>query len=114
MNMENMPLTIFTLIMAIFFFIFATIFALLKEKACLLISGYNFKSKKERLKYDEKRLSLDMRNNFITYGIIFVIGSIPTYFFGMWCFILTLIIWLIYFFKNVHLDDKKAFEKYKK
>ena len=50
--MENMPLTIFTLIMAIFFFIFATIFALLKEKACLLISGYNFKSKKERLKYD--------------------------------------------------------------
>lgn len=81
--MENMPLTIFTLIMAIFFFIFATIFALLKEKACLLISGYNFKSKKERLKYDEKRLSLDMRNNFITYGIIFVIGSIPTYFFGM-------------------------------
>ena len=105
--MENMPLTIFTLIMAIFFFIFATIFALLKEKACLLISGYNFKSKKERL-------SLDMRNNFITYGIIFVIGSIPTYFFGMWCFILTIIIWLIYFFKNVHLDDKKAFEKYKK
>ncbi|MBP3909543.1 MAG: DUF3784 domain-containing protein [Turicibacter sp.] len=67
-------------------------------------------SKKERLKYDEKRLSLDMRNNFITYGIIFVIGSIPTYFFGMWCFILTIIIWLIYFFKNVHLDD----EKYKK
>jgi len=38
------------------------IFLILKGKACVLISGYNFKTKKEREEYDEARLSKDERN----------------------------------------------------
>lgn len=112
--MFNDPLVTVSLVMTIFFFIIGLIFASLKDKACILISGYNFKSKKQREQYDEKRLSADMRNQFFLYSLIFLIGSICTYLINSYCFWLTLIIWLVVFFRGVHFDDEKAFGKYKK
>lgn len=96
------------------FLIIGLIFAFLKEKACVLISGYNFKSKTERKNYDELRMSKDMRNFWLICGGMFFIGAITTLLFGNFFFWITFIVWIIYFFKNVHLDEEKAFSKYKK
>lgn len=50
-------------IMTIMFFIFGLIFAIMKEKGANLIAGYNFKSKEERKKYDEKAFGKYRKKN---------------------------------------------------
>lgn len=47
-------------------FILSFIFALLKEKWAILISGFNSISKDEREKYDKKKMSIYMRNSLFT------------------------------------------------
>ncbi|WP_315066855.1 DUF3784 domain-containing protein [uncultured Clostridium sp.] len=89
-------------------------FLIFKEKACVLISGYNFKTEKERENYDEVRLSKDERNFFFICSVIYLIGAIASIFFGKLCFWIAFLVWLLYFLKNVHLTPKKAFDKYKK
>lgn len=100
--------------MTIMFLTFGLIFGIMKEKGASLIVGYNFKPKKERRKYDEKQMSKDMRNLFFIYGLIFLVGTVATYIWGKIWFWISFMIWLIYFFKNLHIDDEKAFGKYKK
>ena len=102
------------IIMTITFFIFGLIFAISKEKGASLIAGYNFKPKEERKKYNEKQMSKDMRNTFFIYSLIFLVGTVATYIWGKIWFWISFIIWLIYFFKNFHIDDEKAFGKYRK
>lgn len=41
-------------------------------------------------------------------------GAICSYFISMYIAIVAYLIWLVLFFKEVHLDAEKAFEKYKK
>ena len=81
------------------FLIFALIFTILKDKATILISGFNSISKDQREMYDQKKMSKDQRNAFLIWGLFFAI--------------IAFIVWLIVFFKDVHLDEEKAFGKYK-
>jgi len=111
--MEKYIWTIICLLLMSIFLLLGLIFALLKEKACILISGYNFKTAEERKDYDEKRLSRDMCHFFLICSGILLIGGVASYFWGSVCFWITLAVWLIYFFKNVHMDDEKAFGKYR-
>jgi hypothetical protein len=111
--MEKYIWTIICLLMMGIFLLLGLLFALLKEKACMLISGYNFKTAEERKDYDEERLSRDMRNFLFVCGGIFLLGGIAAFLWGIVCFWISLIVWLIYFFKNVHMDDEKAFGKYR-
>lgn len=105
---------IICLILAVFFGILSIIFALLKEKGATLISGFNTMSKEEREKYDKKKMSIDMRNSLFLWSIILFTGAILAYFFSRYCAIIAIVIWLIIFFKDVHIDSEKAFEKYRK
>ena len=86
---------------------------ILKEKGAILVSGFNSFSKAEREKYDQKRISLDMRNSFFLWAMILFIGALFSYFVSPYFAIPAFIIWLILFFKDVHISAKKAFEKYK-
>ena len=95
------------------FAILGMVFMIFKEKACILISGYNFKTKKEREEYDEVRLSKDERNFFFKGAIINFIGAIISIFFGKLCFWIAFLVWLMYFLKNLHFNSEKAFDKYK-
>lgn len=90
------------------------IFFIFKEKACILISGYNFKTKKEREEYDEIRLSKDERNFFFRCSTIYLIGAVISIFIGALSFWITFIVWIIYFLKNLHFNSKKTFSKYKR
>ena len=105
---------IICLILAVIFSILAAVFALLKEKGALLISGFNTLSKEEREKYDKKKISVDMRNSLFIWAIILFLGAILSYYISKYCAIIAIIIWIVIFFEDVHIDSEKAFRKYKK
>lgn len=98
---------------AMIMLIIAIVFVLFKEKATILISGFNSLSKQEREYYDKNKLSTDTRNLYTFLGSILLIGAILSYYFSYYFAIISFILWLIIFFKNVKFDSKKAFEKYK-
>lgn len=102
------------LILAVFFSVLSSIFALLKEKSTILISGFNSISKEEREKYDKRKMSIDMRNSLFIWAIILFLGAILSYYISKYCAIIAIVIWLVIFFKDVYIDSEKAFEKYKK
>jgi len=97
----------------VIFLIIAVIFALMKEKGAMLISGFNTLSKEKRNKYDIKRMSKDMRNLLLLWSAIFFIGSTLSHFINFYFSIAAFILWLILFFREVKSDPEKAFGKYK-
>lgn len=94
--------------------LFAFIFFIFKGKAAILISGFNTMPKEKRELYDKDKISKDQRNIFLIWAAILGIGSILSYCISKHMAIVTFIIFLIVFFKDVHLDEEKAFGKYKK
>lgn len=100
--------------MAGMFLILAVIFALLKEKSAMLISGFNTIQKQEREKYNQAKLGIDMRNSLLIWFVIFGVGAILSYFISSYIAIASFITWLILFFKDFHIDTEKAFGKYRK
>lgn len=101
------------LVLGIIFLIVAIIFAVLKEKSTILISGFNYFSKEKQKNYDRSRMSKDMRNSFLLWATILFLGAILSYFLNKYFAILSIIIWIILFIKDVHIDPDKAFNKYK-
>jgi len=101
-------------ILAVFFFVMAILFALLKEKGALLISGFKTMPKSEREKYDKTKMSKEMRNALFLWFLILLSGTVLAYLIGEYCAYIALAVWLIVFFKGMHLDPEKAFKKYKK
>ena len=98
------------LVLAILFLIIGIVFALLKEKGAKYVSGFRTLNHPE--KYDKAYISLDMRNQCFTYVLILFLGAILSYFISAIIAIPTYVLWGILFFKSVHLDAEKAFEKY--
>ena len=98
------------IVLAILFLLMGIIFSLLKEKGAKYVSGFSTLNHPE--KYDKASISLDMRNQCFTYALILFLGAILSYFISAIIAIPTYIIWGVVFFKSVHLDAEKAFEKY--
>lgn len=98
------------IILAVLFLIIGIVFALLKEKGAKYVSGFCTLNHPE--KYDKAYISLDMRNQCFTYALILFLGAILSYFISAIIAIPTYVLWGILFFKSVHLDAEKAFEKY--
>lgn len=97
---------------AAFFAIIALVFAVLKDRGASLISGFNTLSKEEMAKYDKVKMSADMRNSFFIWSVILLLGGILTYLISNYFAILAIIIWIVLFLKDVHIDSEKAFVKY--
>ena len=55
-----------------------------------------------------------MRNSLFIWAIILFLGAILSYYISKYCAIIASIIWIVIFFKDVHIDSEKAFRKYKK
>lgn len=102
------------LIMAIIFAVTGLVFATGKEKAAILVSGFNSLSKEERQSYDTARISKDMRNQCWTWAVVLSCGAFLTYYVSPFMAAGAMILWLCLFFKEVHLDVYTAFEKYLK
>lgn len=88
------------------------LFAVLKEKAAKFVSGFNTLPKAEQDLYDRAYLARDMRNDFFLWSLIMLIGALGSLFLTAYAAVLAYVLWLILFFKNVHLDAHKAFAKY--
>ena len=100
--------------MSIIFWGMALLFALLKGKAAILISGFNTMPKEQRKQYDRERMSKDQRNAFILWAVILGSGSLLSELTSSEnAAIAAGIIWRVIFFRDVHLDEEKAFGKYK-
>lgn len=96
------------------FWILALIFAIWKEKATILLSGFNFLSKEEREKYDRKRMADDHRNTFFLWGLIMLFGALGSRWISGYVALAVFAVWVVLFIKDVHLDMDKAYGKYKK
>lgn len=96
------------------FLICALVFALLKEKAAILISGFLSLPPEQQKHYDRAAMSRDQRNAFLLWAGIFGVGALLCYFVSSWCVIPAVIVWLVVFFRDVHMDPYKAFQKYRR
>jgi len=98
----------------IIFGVTALLFAVLKEKGAMLIAGFNTMPKEKRELYDKKRMSRDQRNAFALWAVILEAGGILSDLtMSQNAAILAIIIWLVLFFREVHVDEEKAFGKYR-
>lgn len=99
--------------LGILFFILGVVFALLKEKGAMLISGFNTLPKEKQKLYDRARMSRDQKNMCFLWAAVFAAGGIASAFLSPYCAGIAFLIWLVLFFREVHLDAEKAFQKYK-
>lgn len=99
--------TIICLLLAVVFGMISMIFALLKEKGAMLISGFNTLSKEEQANYDQKKMSIDMRNSLFLWSILLLSGALFGYFLSQYGAFLAIVIWLILFSKMFILIQKK-------
>lgn len=100
--------------LCLIFLLLAFLFAVLKGKAAILISGFNTMPKEKRESYDIDKLCKDQRNAFFIWTFILGAGAVLSYFVSQYMAIIAFVIWFVLFFKDVHLDEEKAFGKYKK
>lgn len=101
------------MLLFIFFIELAIPFVLFKEKAAKFVSGFNSLSKEQQTHYDKAYISRDMRNLCFLWAFIMFIGAVLSYYVTPYCAIVAFIVWLVFFFKEVHLDAEITFEKYK-
>lgn len=99
---------------SLLFLALAFIFTCLKGKAAMLISGFNTLPKEKRKQYDTEKMSRDQRNLFLIWAAVWGAGSVLAYYISRYMAILAFVIWLLVFLRDVHLDEEKAFGKYKK
>ena len=92
--------------------IIGVLFAIFKEKAAKFVSGFNSFSKEEQALYDKAHISRDIKNQCFTWAGIMLVGAVLSYFLTPYIAIPAFIIWFVLFFKEVHFDTHKAFEKY--
>lgn len=100
--------------MGVIFSVLLVMFVILKEKGAMLVSGFNMLPKEERKNYDTERMCADQVKAFLTWSIVFFIGALLSYMISQYVAIIAWGIWLILFFKDVHMDTEKAFGKYRK
>jgi len=99
-------------ILVIPFAAIGVLFAIFKEKAAVFVSGFNSLPKKEQAMYDRTHISRDVRNQCFTWAVIMLIGTALSYFVSPYMAVPAFAIWLILFFRDVHFDARKAFERY--
>ncbi len=100
--------------MSVIFWIMAVLFTVLKGKAAMLIAGFNTMPKAQREQYDKEEMSKDMRNSFVLWAVILDVGGALSKVFSTQSIaIASMIICVVVFFREVHLDEEKAFGKYK-
>ncbi|MBR5110975.1 MAG: DUF3784 domain-containing protein [Clostridia bacterium] len=109
----NLALSLNLALMGAIFLIFAVIFAVKKEKACKLISGFNFFTEAQQAKYDRARIVRDYFKLFRILTAVMFIGAALCLWLGWWAYGASIAAMLFLLFRDFHLDAEKAFEKYK-
>ncbi len=102
------------IVLAPAFAVLGLLFGVLKERAAGLVSGFNTLPKEEQKLYDKARLAKDMRNSLFLWAFVMLAGAVGTYFVSGYFAGIAYAVWAVLFFREVHLDARKAFGKYRK
>lgn len=105
---------LFCIVLVPFFGLLGVLFGVLKGKSAKLVSGFNTLPKEEQERYDKEYLARDMRNSCFLWMGIMLAGAVLSYLVTSYMAIGAYLIWGILFFKDVHMDARKAFAKYLK
>lgn len=95
------------------FWLIAVLMLLLKEKGAVLMAGFNTLSAEEQGRYDRKRIAQDTQRQYWGWGLLFLAGAGLCLLVSGYVAIPVYGVWIVMFFKNVHLTPEKAFEKYR-
>ena len=95
-------------------FLLALLFAALGEKGAMLVSGFNTMPKDKREQYDKARISKDQRNLFFFWSGLWAAGTLMVCLISEAMIYVIVVIQVVLFFREVHLDEEKAFGKYRK
>ena len=87
------------------------LFALLKSKAAILISGFNSLPEREWTRYDQEAMARDMRNACFLWALTMAVGCALSHFLSPYAAIAAFAAWIALLFKDVRLDASKAFGK---
>jgi len=87
------------------------LFAIYKDRAAKFVSGFNSLSQREQALYDKAYISRDVRNQCFIWSAIMCIGAVLSLI-TPYMAIPAYVIWIVLFFRDVHFDPHKAFEKY--
>ena len=96
------------------FLLMGALFAALKEKAAMLISGFNTLPREKRALYDTARMSRDQRNSFLLWAAVLAAGAALSLLVSQGFAIAAFAVWLVLFFRDVHFNTEKAFAKYRR
>ena len=96
------------------FLLLGIVFAALGERGVHLISGFGALEPDERALYDTDRMWRGQRNSIFVWAAVFAVGGILSLLVSQYCAIAAFAVWLILFFREVHFDVEKAFEKYRR
>lgn len=99
-------------VLVIPFAIVGVLFAIYKEKATKFVAGFNSLSEEEQAQYDKPRISRDIRNQCFTWSALMLVGVVLSWLFTAYMAVPVFFIWCVLFFREVHIDPYKAFEKY--
>lgn len=100
------------IILVPFFVIIALVFYIGKEKATCLLAGFNNLPKQERLLYDRARIARDNAKDFLIWAVVMLSGAVGSWLISEYAASLAYLVWLVLLFKDMHLDARKAYEKY--
>lgn len=106
--------TIVCLIGTIIFGLLALIFVIIKDKGAKFSPEYKKIPKNEVKKYNIKKMSLDIRDEFINWAGILLIGTLLSYFIDGIYGIIAFTLWFIIFIVKLFSNSKDNLEKYKK
>lgn len=101
------------MVLAAAFLLLGLLFSLAGERAANWLSGFSFLPKEERAKYDRKRMAADQRNGFWLWGGVMLLGAAGSRWISGYVAIGAFAVWLVLFFREVHLDIEGAYGKYR-
>ena len=99
-------------VLVLSFAIIGLLFGIFKGKATKFVAGFNTFSEQEQALYDRAAISRDIRNQCFLWSAVMLAGTILSCIITTYFAIPTFIVWGILFFKDMHLDVHKAYEKY--
>lgn len=100
-------------VLAATFAVIALLFGIGRAKAARFVSGFNTIPKKEQELYDKAWIARDMRNSCCLWAAVMLIGAMGSCFISGYFAVAAYFVWIVLFFREVHLDARKAFEKYR-
>lgn len=81
-------------------------------KMARFVSGFNMFSPEEQERYDKEAICRDIRDLYLKLFKVMLIGTALS-FLSQWIALAAFGVWLVLLFKEVRLDYRKAFEKYR-